>query len=90
MISCPLIELNLTSPSIGTPLHVACIQGNIKVVQKLILSGVDISLRDHNQKLAKECTENHKIVFLLEKYEKLMVKQRERVAISMSMVTVNM
>lgn len=40
------LNINLVSPEVGTPLQVACRAGNIKIVQKLVLSGADISIED--------------------------------------------
>lgn len=66
------VDLNLVSPTFGTPLHVACKLGNLKTVQRLILAGADLSIRDpKTKKLAKETTSDMKIVYLIEKYEKL-------------------
>ena len=60
------------SPSVGTPLHLAAVQGHLKIVQKLVLSGADILKRDPiKDKVAKDLSKNQKIVYLLEKYEKL-------------------
>ena len=64
------VNINLMSPTHGTPLHIACKTGNIKIVQKLILSGAQITVA-HNGKQPKESTKNQKIVYLLEKYEKI-------------------
>jgi ankyrin repeat protein len=64
------VDVNLVSKTHGSPLHVACKVGNIKVVQKLILSGAQI-LVQFNGKSPKEFTNNQKIVYLLEKYEKI-------------------
>jgi len=66
------IDINLLSPSCGTPLHVACKSSNLKFVQKLILAGADMSIRDpKTKKSAKETATDLKIVYLIEKYEKL-------------------
>lgn len=43
----------------------------MKVVQRLVLIGANIQATDSKGKMAKNITENQKIVFLLEKYEKL-------------------
>ena len=64
---------NLMSPLHGTPLHLACKIGNLKIVQQLLLNGSDITKRcTKNGKLAKESTQNQRIVFLIEKHEKMM------------------
>lgn len=71
MMSCEHADINLLSPSAGTPLHVACKTGNLKIVQKLILSGADILIKHPATGLvARETTNNQRIIFLLEKYEK--------------------
>ena len=73
------VDINLMSPTYGNPLHIACKVGNIKIVQKLVLSGADITAKDaKTQKLPKEFTENQKIIYLLEKYVKMqeMIKKR--------------
>ena len=54
----------------------ACRIGNLKTVQKLIFGGANI-LESHQKKLPKEIAENSKIVFLLEKYEKLSKRKEE-------------
>lgn len=65
------VDKNKFSESHGTPIHIACKTGNIQIVQKLVLSGADSSLKDKNGKLAIELTQNQKIIYLLEKYNKL-------------------
>ena len=52
------IDLDIESYTHGTPLHEACRNGNIKIVQKLVLSNANIFIRDSKCKLAKECTNN--------------------------------
>ena len=65
-------NVNLNSNLHGTPLHLACKIGNLKIVQQLLISGADFSIKSQkNGKLAKDCTDNQRIVFLIEKYEKL-------------------
>ena len=64
-------DINAMSKEHGTPLHVACKTSNMKVVQRLVLIGANIQATDSKGKMANNITENQKIVFLLEKYEKL-------------------
>lgn len=52
------IDLDIESYTYGTPLHEACRNGNIKIVQKLVLCNANIFIRDSKCKLAKECTNN--------------------------------
>ncbi len=76
-MSCPGVDLNLNSPSVGAPLHVACKKSNLKVVQKLVLSGADIMLKEPVKNLLpKDITDNQRIIFLLEKYEKIQMVQK--------------
>jgi ankyrin repeat protein len=56
------------SEEFGTPLHVACKISNLKIVQKLVLIGANIEAVDSKGKIAKNLTDNQKIVFLIEKY----------------------
>ena len=44
IMSCANVNLNLLSPIEGTPLHVASRKSNLKIVQKLVLSGADIMM----------------------------------------------
>ena len=65
-------NVNLNSELHGTPLHLACKIGNLKIVQQLLINGADFSIKSaKNGKLAKDNTDNQRIVFLIEKYEKL-------------------
>lgn len=64
-------DINLDSSLHGTPLHLACKFGNLKIVQKLLINGADITKKSAKGKLAKDMTDNQRIVFLIEKYEKL-------------------
>ena len=65
-------KVNLNSELHGTPLHLACKIGNLKIVQQLLINGADFSIKSaKNGKLAKDNTDNQRIVFLIEKYEKL-------------------
>lgn len=71
-------DINLMSSLHGTPLHLACRIGNLKIVQQLLINGADIFLKSlKNGKLAKDCTDNQRIVFLIEKYEKLRALEQE-------------
>lgn len=70
--------INLMSSLHGTPLHLACKIGNLKIVQQLLINGADISAKSlKNGKLAKDSTDNQRIVFLIEKYEKLRALEQE-------------
>jgi hypothetical protein len=73
------VDINLVSPAAGTPLHLACKTGNLKIVQKLVFAGADTMIR-HPQTglLARESTNNQRIIFLLEKYEKHQLVQAEK------------
>lgn len=52
-------NVNLNSGLHGTPLHLACKIGNLKIVQQLLISGADFSIKSQkNGKLAKDCTDN--------------------------------
>lgn len=65
------LQLNLVSNQEGTPLHLACKMGHLKIVQKLVLAGADILVKHPvTGLLARWSTENQRIIFLLEKYEK--------------------
>jgi len=56
----------------------ACKIGNLKIVQQLLINGADISAKSlKNGKLAKDSTDNQRIVFLIEKYEKLRALEQE-------------
>lgn len=68
-----LSNIDLVSPIHGSPLHMACKQGNTKLVQQLLINGADINIR-FKGKLAKDCTDNQRISFLIEKYEILKAK----------------
>lgn len=46
LMSSKSVDVNLMSPTYGNPLHIACKVGNIKVVQKLVLSGTNIVAPD--------------------------------------------
>lgn len=71
-------DINLMSSLHGTPLHLACKIGNLKIVQQLLINGADIFLKSlKNGKLAKDSTDNQRIVFLIEKYEKLRALEQE-------------
>ena len=62
----------------GTPLHLACKIGNLKIVQRLLINGADITLKSQkNQKLAKDSTDNQRVKYLIEKYEKLRALELE-------------
>ena len=65
------VDINILSSLHGTPLHIACKMGNLKIVQQLLISGADINIKSpKNGKLAKDNTDNSRIAFLIEKYEK--------------------
>ena len=71
-------DVNLMSSLHGTPLHMACKFGDIKIVQKLLISGADLTLKSQkNGKYAKDITDNDRIVFLIEKYEKWRAAEEE-------------
>lgn len=58
----------------GSPLHIACKGGSVKIVQQLLLNNADFSLKNTKGKLPKEVTLNQRIVYLIEKYEKKFIK----------------
>ena len=71
-------DINLMSSLHGTPLHLACKMGNLKIVQQLLISGADIQIKcTKNGKLAKDSTDNQRVVYLIEKYEKLRALELE-------------
>jgi ankyrin repeat protein len=39
------VNINLMSSLHGTPLHLACKVGNLKIVQRLLIHGADITLK---------------------------------------------
>jgi ankyrin repeat protein len=39
------VDINLMSSLHGTPLHLACKAGNLKIVQRLLIHGADITLK---------------------------------------------
>jgi len=52
-------KVNLNSELHGTPLHLACKIGNLKIVQQLLINGADFSIKSaKNGKLAKDNTDN--------------------------------
>mmetsp|Transcript_20981 Transcript_20981/g.20097 ORF Transcript_20981/g.20097 Transcript_20981/m.20097 type:complete len:145 (+) Transcript_20981:453-887(+) len=65
------IDIDRQSPSLGTPLHLACAQGSIKIAPQLLLNNANPLARNAKNKLPKELTKNQRIVYLLEKYEKM-------------------
>jgi len=49
----------------------------MKVVQQLLINGAEINLKSQKtQKVAKDSTKNQRIVYLIEKYEKLRLLER--------------
>ena len=48
----------------------ACRLDEMQIVQRLLLSGADFTIRSAKNKVAKEVTKNQRIVYLIEKYEK--------------------
>ena len=66
------VDINLMSSLHGTPLHLACKIGNLKIIQQLLINGADLQMRcTKNGKLAKDYSANQRVVYLIEKYEKL-------------------
>ncbi len=53
----------------GTPLHLAAKSNYLPICQILLLSGIDLSVKDTNGNLAKDVTTNPQIKNLIEKYE---------------------
>ena len=70
-------DINLVSPLHGTPLHLACKMGNLKIVQQLLINGADINIKSLKGKLAKDNTDNQRVIFLIEKYEKMRAMDNE-------------
>jgi len=71
-------DINLMSSLHGTPLHLACKIGNLKIVQQLLIHGADLSIKcTKNGKLAKDNSANQRVVYLIEKYEKLRALEQE-------------
>lgn len=59
-------------------MHLACTIGNLKIVQQLLINGADICMKSlKTGKVAKDTTKNQRIVYLIEKYEKLRAMERE-------------
>ncbi|CDW79366.1 protein kinase domain containing protein [Stylonychia lemnae] len=63
-------EIDIQSSIHGTPLHLACRGGSVKIVQQLLLNNADLSIKNNKFKTAKEVTNNQRIIYLIEKYEK--------------------
>ena len=62
----------------GTPLHLSCKIENLKIVQQLLVNNADFTIKSQkNGKLAKNCTDNQRIIFLIEKYEKFRALEME-------------
>ena len=70
------VQIDVLSQTHGTPLHIACRSGNIKIVQKLVMNGANIYHPEPKKNLLpKQVTFNQKIVFLLERYEKIYINK---------------
>eukprot|EP00347_Sterkiella_histriomuscorum_P006016 403354389 len=63
-------EIDKMSPLHGTPLHLACRGGSVKIVQQLLLNNADFTLKNMKGKSVKDVTNNQRIIYLIEKYEK--------------------
>ena len=79
-------DINLMSSLHGTPLHLASKIGNIKIVQQLLVNGADFNIKSQkNGKLAKHSTDNQRIIFLIEKYEKFRaIEMEEKSSVNLS------
>ena len=74
LLTCEKTEIDVMSPIHGTPLHLACRGGSVKIVQQLLLNNADFTLRNAKGKSVKEVTNNQRIIYLIEKYEKRLIK----------------
>ena len=74
LLTCDRTEIDVMSPSHGTPLHLACRGGSVKIVQQLLLNNADYTVKNSKGKVPKEVTKNQRIIYLIEKYEKKMIK----------------
>ena len=70
LLACEKTDIDVYSDIHGTPLHLACRGGSLKIVQQLLLNNADFILKSPKGKPAKETTKNQRIVYLIEKYEK--------------------
>ncbi len=70
LLTCERTEIDVYSEVHGTPLHIACKGGSVKVVQQLLLNNADYTVKNEKGKSAKEVTKNQRIIYLIEKYEK--------------------
>ena len=50
--------IDIQSSIFGTPLHLACKGGSVKIVQQLLLNNADFMIRNQKHKLPKEVTKN--------------------------------
>ncbi len=78
------INIEITSPLHGTPLHAACLVGSVKIVQQLLLNKANINAVNHKNKLPIDLTNNQRIQFLLLKQEQrlLTTNNKEEEAVS--------
>lgn len=58
LLTCDRTDIDIQSDMHGTPLHVACRGGSVKIVQQLLLNNADFNLKNSKGKLPKEVTKN--------------------------------
>lgn len=80
----PRTKINLSTDK-GTALHCACRSENIYIAQMLLLNKADFRQRDCFGKLAKEVTNEPRIVSLIERYERMVegVQRKKKIEPSM-------
>jgi hypothetical protein len=69
--NCVNLDIDLMSNTHGTPLHLASKMGINKVILKMIMSNANILLKNNQGLVPKQITKNQKVIFLIEKYEKI-------------------
>jgi len=63
-------KIDILSPLHGTPLHLACLVGSVKIVQQLLLNGACINVVNSKNRLPRDLTTNQRILYLIDKNEK--------------------
>ena len=63
-------RIDIFSPLHGTPLHLACFVGSVKIVQQLLLNGASINVVNSKNRLSRDLTSNQRILYLIDKNEK--------------------
>jgi len=62
-------DIEINSPLHGTPLHIACHVGSVKIVQQLLLNGASINAVNSKNKLPRDLTSNQRIQYLIDRQE---------------------